>query len=107
MTERKEQEQETTTKKRIPDFASREEMAEWFDTHDMADYWDEFKTVKVRFAKNLSEGLTLRLDSQTLARLRALAHKKGIGPTTLARMWILERLQELETSPSGQQNNQR
>lgn len=98
---------EPERKSRIPEFKSREEMAEWFDTHDMADYQDEFKTVKVRFAKNLSECLTLRLDSQTLARLRALAHKKGIGPTTLARMWILERLQELETSSSGQRNNQR
>ena len=38
MRERKEQPQEATAKSRIPDFASREEMAEWFDTHDMADY---------------------------------------------------------------------
>ena len=33
-------------KNRIPDFKSRQEMAEWFDTHDLAEYQDEFKTVK-------------------------------------------------------------
>ena len=44
----------------IPEFASREEEARFWDTHDMADYWDEFKPVKVRFAKNLSEGLHIR-----------------------------------------------
>ena len=94
MTERKERTQEATTKSRIPDFTSREEMAEWFDTHDMADYWDELKPAKVRFAKKLSEGINIRLDPETLEELRAEASDKGIGPTTLARMWILERLKE-------------
>jgi hypothetical protein len=50
------------------------------------------KPVKVTFAKNLSEPLTIRLDPDTLAQLREQAHAKGIGPTTLARMWLLERL---------------
>ncbi|MDO8688582.1 MAG: CopG family antitoxin [Dehalococcoidia bacterium] len=80
------------TKSRIPEFQSREEEAEWFDTHDMADYQDEFKTVRARFAKNLSEGLNIRLDKETLETIRAKAHEQGIGPTTLVRMWILEHL---------------
>lgn len=82
----------TTQKSRIPEFKNRQEMAEWFDTHDLADYQDEFKTVQVRFAKNLSAGLNIRLDPHSLEQLRAVAHKKGIGPTTLARMWIKEHL---------------
>jgi hypothetical protein len=80
-------------KEPIPEFKSREEEAEFWDTHDLADYWDDFKPVKVRFAKNLSEGITIRFDPETLEQLRGEARKKGIGPTTLARMWILERLQ--------------
>jgi hypothetical protein len=80
-------------KEPIPQFKSREEEAEFWDTHDLADYWDDFKPVKVRFAKNLSEGITIRFDPETLEQLRGEARKKGIGPTTLARMWILERLQ--------------
>ena len=83
----------TKQKSRIPDFKSRQEMAEWWDTHNLADYQDEFKTVKVSVAKNLSEGITVRLDPNTLTKLRSKAHKKGIGPTTLARMWIMENLQ--------------
>ena len=83
---------ERQRKSRIPEFTSREEEAEWFDTHDMADYQDEFKTVRARFAKNLSEGLNIRLDKETLDTLRSRAREKGIGPTTLARMWILEHL---------------
>ena len=86
---------------RIPEFQSREEEAEWFDTHDMADYQDEFRTVKARFAKNLSENINIRLDRETLARLRQEAHAKGIGPTTLARMWILERLRTGDAGRPG------
>ena len=33
------------------------------------------------------------VDPETLAKLREQARKKRMGPTTLARMWILERLQ--------------
>ena len=60
---------------RIPEFASRQEEAEWFDTHDMADYQDEFKTVKARFAKNLMEPLSIRFDPEILAELRARAKR--------------------------------
>ena len=82
----------TEQKSRIPEFRSIEEEAEFWDTHDTTDFEDEFKPVKVRFARNLSEGLTIRLDPETLAQVRAHAREKGIGPTTLIRMWILERL---------------
>lgn len=81
-------------KEPIPEFQSREEEAEFWDSHDLADYWDDFKPANVQFAKNLSEGLNIRLDKETLELLRQLAQSKGIGPTALARMWILEHLRE-------------
>ncbi len=82
--------------RRIPHFATREDEAAFWDTHDTTDYEDEFKPVRVRFAQNLSEGITIRLDKETLQQLRKRAHAKGIGPTTLARMWVLEHLRETE-----------
>jgi hypothetical protein len=53
--------------------------------------------VRVRFAKNLSQGITIRLDPETLLKLRTRARKKGIGPTQLARMWILDHLERPES----------
>lgn len=79
-------------KSRIPEFSNYQEEARWWETHNLADYQDEFKTVKVRFAKNLSEGLHIRLDPETLTKLRIEAKEKGIGPTTLVRMWVKEQL---------------
>lgn len=77
---------------KIPQFKTREEEARFFETHSIADFQKELKHVQVRFAKNLSEGIHVRLDPDTLETLRQKAHKKGIGPTTLVRMWIRERL---------------
>lgn len=100
MTKVKEPKIKFKPKEPIPEFKSIEEEAEFWDTHDLADYWDEFKPVKVRFAKNLSQGLTVRLDIASSVQLRVLAHEKGIGPTTLVRMWVLERLREAKTQPA-------
>ena len=87
----------TATKNRIPEFANIEEEAAFWDTHSTADYENEFKPVRVRFAKKLSEGLTIRLDSDTLEKVRAEAHKRGIGATTLIRMWVLEHVRKRHT----------
>jgi predicted DNA binding CopG/RHH family protein len=71
----------------IPDFKSVEEEAEWYDAHEVMDYIDEFKPVKVRFAKNLTDDITVRFAPEDMAKLRARADEKGIGPSTLLRMW--------------------
>jgi hypothetical protein len=62
MTAAKEPGTRAPAKRRLPEFKSIEEEAEFWDTHDTTDFEEEFKPAKVRFAKNLSEGLTIRLD---------------------------------------------
>ncbi len=89
---------------RIPEFASYEEEAMWWDEHDSADYQDELTTVDVRFVRpaSLTSGLNVRFDPDTLRQLRERARSMGIGPTTLVRMWVLERLRaEGGKAPTG------
>lgn len=101
MTQKSDQQKSEQRPSRIPHFASREEEAAFWDTHDITDFEDELEPVQVRFSKHLSEGITIRLQPETLATLRKLAHEQGIGPTTLARMWLLERLREVEKQLSA------
>lgn len=85
----------------IPEFTSREDAAAWFDAHDMGDYLDEFTVVdssKVQVEDNLSTGITVRLTPELLSQLRTEAKAKGIKPSTLARIWIVEQLQRDEGS---------
>lgn len=90
-----------TKRSRIPTFRSVQEEAEFWDTHDTTEFEDEFKEVKVRFARPLDHILAVRLEARTLDRLAAIGRKKGIGPSTLARMWIMERLAEQEEAGQG------
>ena len=85
---------------RIPEFATRDEEAAWWDRHDFTDYLDELEPVTMRFAKNLSAPLTVRLDPADRAKLTQRAKAQGIGPSTLIRMWVKERLrQDAEAEP--------
>ena len=87
---------------RIPDFKSREEEAAFWDSHDFTEFLDETRPVKLRVAKNLSEGLTVRLDRRDREELERRAADQGIGPSTLVRMWIKDRLRQAGgQSPSG------
>ena len=84
----------------IPSFAILDEEAEFWDTHSVADYWDDAPGVRADRTRRLSRGLTIRLDAQTLSALRAAARVKGLGPTTLARSWLMEHLTQPATANS-------
>lgn len=82
--------------KTIPAFDNIEEEARFWDSHDTADFESSFDPVEVEFRRPLSEGITIRLSQETLSQLRSRANQKGLGPTTLARMWILDELRREE-----------
>ena len=94
-------------KKEMPDFdkMTKEEEASWWENHDTSNYLDQFDEVEVKFGSGAlksppkqTRGLHVRLDPITFGKLRAAARGKGLGATSLARMWIMERLQEIGDS---------
>ena len=57
--------------------------------------WDESdEVVQVEIKKPLDKVIPVRLSGDKWEELRREAKELGIGPTTLARMWILERLRQ-------------
>ena len=86
--------QERQRPSRIPEFASIAEEAEFWDTHDLTDYWDELRPIRVRVADDLSDGLTVRLARADREELERRANEHGVGADTLARLWLEERLRE-------------
>jgi len=79
------------TIKPIPPFKTLEEEANFWDTHSMVDKIDDGTLVGFHSARK-SRTLTIRFSDKTLQVLRRHAFNLGVGPTTLARMWLLERL---------------
>lgn len=84
--------------KRLPDFdrMSYEEEANWWDTHDLGDYWHEFKDVDIVFdlEKPRDETVVLRVQKDIKDKVDKLARSRGLNLSTLIRMWILEKLHE-------------
>ena len=57
--------------------------------------WEETdEVVHVELKKPLDKVIPVRLPADKWEEVRQEARELGIGPTTLARMWILERLRQ-------------
>ena len=57
--------------------------------------WDEKdEVVQVEVKKTLDKVIPVRLSADKWEEIRREARELGVGPTTLARMWILERLRQ-------------
>ena len=78
--------------KKIPKFKSEKEEADFWSTHDSADYLSGTKEVKAKFTRPKKKLVSLRLDDKTIRDLKKIADSKGIGYLQLVRMWVLENL---------------
>lgn len=87
-------------KEPIPKFNSYEEEAEFWDTHDVTDYWDDFAPTQMSSKGSLTEGVFVRLDAETLSLVRELAVKCDVSPSALVETWIHDRLGEVRSKPS-------
>ncbi|KKR70978.1 MAG: hypothetical protein UU14_C0039G0005 [Candidatus Roizmanbacteria bacterium GW2011_GWB1_40_7] len=84
-------------KSKIPVFKSYEEEAHFWDTHSITDFEDETEDVEIIFdlEEPRSETIAVRLQKDVKNKMTDLARQKGVNTSTLARMWIIEKLSEL------------
>jgi hypothetical protein len=62
---------------------------------EQGDTWDEAdEVVQVEVKKPLDKVIPIRLPSEKWEQIREEARELGVGPTTLARMWILDHLRQ-------------
>ena len=79
---------------KVPKFKNLKEERVFWDTHNSTDYHDDFKvTENVVFVRPKKEVISLRLEPKIIKRLRELADKEGLPPTTYARMLIVKGIQ--------------
>jgi hypothetical protein len=62
---------------------------------ERGDAWNESdEVVRVEVKRPLDKVIPVRLPADKWEQIREEARELGIGPTTLARMWILEHLRQ-------------
>lgn len=88
-------------KVKIPKFKSYAEEAEWWDTHDLTEIAGLELVKEPVFVKPKKQIVSIRLERKLVEALKRLAARKGVGHTTLVRMWVIDKLRELQEAQSG------
>ena len=81
-------------KSRIPEFKTYKEEAHFWDTHSITDFEDETEDVDIVFDldKPRDKTLVVRLQKDLKEKLEKIARNRGLNLSTLARMWLIEKL---------------
>ena len=81
--------------RKIPKFKSDQKAALFWDTHRLTEFKDDLELVKEKvFVKPEKQVMTIRVDKKLANALKIIAREKGINYSTLARMWLIERLKK-------------
>lgn len=82
--------------KKIPAFKSEDDERDFWDTHDLTDYFDMSKAQRVIFPnlKPSTESISLRLPSHLLARIKEIANNKDVPYQSLMKIFLSEKVEE-------------
>lgn len=72
-------------------FATIEEAASFWDTHNLADYWDQTSEVEIEVRAARHQWIPLASSLRDVVAERA--RQEGISIETLVNLWVAERLQ--------------
>ena len=89
-----------TKDKKIPAFTNYEEMAEFWDTHDLADYWEQTEPVEFEVSPQARRRYFVSLDRNLLERIQNLARIRGISTESLVNLFLEQHLHEIEAKAS-------
>ena len=80
---------------KTPKFKNLKEEREFWDKQDSVDYLDDFEEAEnIVFTRARKDVLSLRLEPKISSKLKEIAHREGLPPTTFARMLIIKGLRE-------------
>ena len=82
---------------KIPQIDSIEELARFWDTHDLTDFADELEEVNESVFEPQTE-VTIRLEAQDASAVTELAKSRGVSQANLIQEWVVERIQASASS---------
>ena len=77
----------------MPKFTSLDKLVEFFDTHDMGEYWDNMPETRFDFDIKRKTHLIV-LDDDLAEKVSAIARAKRIPSKTLINEWVKEKVLE-------------
>jgi predicted DNA binding CopG/RHH family protein len=80
------------SKHTLPNTDSIEELARFWDEHDVTDFEDELEEIVSPVFARKTEDVCVSLEAEDLKALKRIAESRGIEYQTLAREWVLEKI---------------
>ena len=77
---------------RLPQTDSIQELAEFWDTHDVTEFEAELEEIDDEQVFERSNVISLRLESSEADTIKGVAAAKGIAEAELIRSWIQEKI---------------
>jgi len=72
---------------------SYKEIGDFWDTHDLSDFWDQTKNVE--FEVDVKSEITYySLEKKLSEQIQSIAQRRGVSADTLINLWVQEKLQE-------------
>lgn len=85
-------------KSSISQAQSYREIGEFWDTHDLADYWEQ--TEPVEFEVDIQSKVRYyALESTLAASVTEIAWQRGVSAETLLNLWVHEKVKEQAAQP--------
>jgi hypothetical protein len=79
-----------TKKSSISKASTPEEISDYWDSHSLADHWEQ--THEVEFKVRAQRPLRITVDPQIYEQLKEQARTQGVTPETLVNQWLSEHL---------------
>jgi CopG antitoxin of type II toxin-antitoxin system len=70
-----------------------QEIGEFWDTHDLSEYWDHTKPVEFEVDIQ-SEAIYYPIEQKLSAQISRIAKRRGVSPETLLNLWLQEKVGE-------------
>jgi hypothetical protein len=71
------------------------EIGDFWDEHDLSDFWDKTRSVRADVRLESEESL-YAIEKELSQTIQQAARERGVSPHTLVNLWLQEKLQEVK-----------
>ena len=88
----------TRRKSSVSEARTYAEIGDFWDEHDLSDYWDATRGVRADIQLQSEESL-YAVEKGLSDTIRRAAKERGVSPHTLINLWLQEKVQKLKLGP--------
>jgi hypothetical protein len=77
-----------------------EEMADFWDTHSLADFDDQTHEVEMTFDPSARRSV-VGIETELMAEIRRIAKERQVSTQTLVNVWLRQRVDQMTSQPAA------